>query len=248
MAQILSTLVQNLYTRLNAGEDRTFSVRDPLSGKDIHVTRYFEDCIQNKGLPHESRYTKINSRFLPKIVFSAYYLLTGERYGYSPENINLSFKGYIDVDQLEEVVREEKVPVFRVLGSKARDYKLSSNGDHLLRVLSGSGGVRRVVFFPKTVDEQGKSLFQPHAEALKIVDLLYDHQCFVPLGASSGGSMGMQMIPSLNQVGELELIPVQELRQEVRRINNLRGQAQTLKMSRAELLGYVNRVVPPRKK
>lgn len=238
--KVLSTLVQNLYCRLNTTPNAEFNVTDPLSKRDVSSLDYFQERTLDKDLPHESRYVRINKHFLPKIVNSAYYLLNDPNN--PPENARLSFKGYIDVEQLDELAREQRLPVSKVLGKRCWAYQ-HFDGSELLKIVCNPDGIRGVIFFPKTSKKDaGRLEYQAHSLALQLVDLLYEQQCFYPVSSLAAASGGMRMIPTLNLIGEMELIPALQLRQEMEQASRFRARAKMLKMPRSELIGYVGRV------
>jgi len=172
MTEILSTLIKNMYLLVNSPEDQKISLQviDSLTGK-----MFDEDYFQTKSagnFPEDTRYFCISSKQLPKIVNSVYSLQNNRTW--SPEKVNISFKGNIDVARLDELV-DGQMPDVNVIGKQSRRDYLSA-GERILHISSSSYGVKRMIFIPY----KDNGIWLPYQEALNIVDMVFDKVCFVP--------------------------------------------------------------------
>lgn len=225
-----SDYIKALYQVVNTARDERGYQAAITELQKIEGGNLFEFCVTNQNLPHESRYVRINPKALPAIVGSIYFLLRDPIY--KPQNVNISFRGHIDTQTLEMHLEDQLPQITAHTAPRSREYQVEEKP--ILKIISGSSGIRRCVFYPITQNQ----LVEAHPQALQLIDLIFTEECFY---ATSSGPISQGMVPTLSLRGELKLVQRTELRQEVRRIAGFRGKRAILETSRGGLRAIVTR-------
>ncbi len=225
--EITKKIIRNFYDYLNLGRKPYLKINCPVKNDIVLSKDYFDFDLKMTNFANGESFESVNHERLPEEVSGVYSLINNQRL--NQENINLSFRAFIEINELEEILKDE-IPSLK--SKKAKSSIEYFEGDK--KILEIGRGLRRLIFFPEKIEAEGKTNFIPYAESEKVVDLIYEHEPFIKNVPS-----GMTVL--LNVKSEIEMIPRQKLTIEAMKMEKRIFMTKLLKANNKEVENMVSK-------